>query len=46
MIAASAGRLEVVKLLLNRQADVNAINQNRQSSLHYAASKSHFDVKS
>lgn len=40
MIACSAGRLEVVRYLISLPlVDVNTPNNNRQTALHYAASK-------
>jgi len=44
MIAASAGREEIVKELVARGAQVNAVNQTGQCSLHYAASKDRYQV--
>lgn len=44
MIASSAGRDEVVKLLLELEADVNLANTNGLTCLHYAASKNHHAV--
>ncbi|KHJ89482.1 ankyrin repeat protein, partial [Oesophagostomum dentatum] len=45
MIAASAGRVEVVRYLLSLpEVDVNHRNTNRQTALHYAASKNHAEV--
>lgn len=43
-IAASAGRDEIVKALLGRGAQVNAVNQNGCTPLHYAASKNRHEV--
>lgn len=44
-IAASAGRDEIVKALLGRGAQVNAVNQNGCTPLHYAASKNRHEVE-
>lgn len=44
MIASSAGRVQIVYDLLGHDAQVNAVNNNGQSSLHYAASKGHLQV--
>lgn len=44
MLAASAGREDVVKLLLDKGADVNRKTKRGQSSLHYACSKGHIQV--
>ncbi|KAJ8730108.1 hypothetical protein PYW07_017146 [Mythimna separata] len=45
MLSSSAGRVEVVKLLLSKGADVNKKTSVRdQSSLHYACSKGHLEV--
>ena len=44
MIASSVGRGDIVTALISRGADVNAINQTGQTSLHYAASKNRDDV--
>ncbi|KIH54203.1 ankyrin repeat protein [Ancylostoma duodenale] len=45
MIAASAGRVEVVRYLLSlSEVDVNHRNNNRQTALHYAASKNHAEI--
>lgn len=44
MIAASAGRTEIVRHLLKCGADAKAANSTKQTSLHYAASKGHIDV--
>lgn len=44
MIASSVGRADIVAALISRGADVNAINQTGQTSLHYAASKNRDDV--
>jgi len=45
MIAVSAGKLETVKLLLAKGANITAANGNGQTSLHYAASKNYSDVR-
>lgn len=39
ILAASAGRLMVVKILIGAGADVNARNEGGHSALQYAASK-------
>lgn len=44
MIAASAGRTDIVRHLLQCGADATAKNSTKQTSLHYAASKGHIDV--
>ena len=44
MIAASAGREGIVRSLLTRGADVNAVNSTGQCALHYAASKDRYEV--
>lgn len=44
MIAASAGRAEIVRALLYQGADATAANARGQTALHYAASKGHLDV--
>lgn len=44
MIAASAGRTEIVSILLAFGANVNAINTNGNTALHYAASKNRHEV--
>lgn len=44
MIAASAGHEQVVSLLLAKGAQVNAVNNTGQCSLHYAASKDRYQV--
>jgi len=36
-IAAGRGHAEIVKLLLNRKADIRAVNQQKQTALHLAA---------
>uniref|UniRef100_A0A8B9V1R8 Proteasome 26S subunit, non-ATPase 10 n=1 Tax=Anas zonorhyncha TaxID=75864 RepID=A0A8B9V1R8_9AVES len=43
-IAASAGRDEIVKALLDKGAHVNAVNQNGCTPLHYAASKNKQEI--
>ena len=45
MIAASAGRTQIVVNLLGNSAQVNAVNRTGQCSLHYAASKDRYEVK-
>lgn len=44
ILAASAGRVNVVKLLLGKNANVNSKTNRGQSSLHYACSKGHKEV--
>lgn len=44
ILASSAGRIEVVKLLLGKGADVNKKTSRGQSSLHYSCSKGHLEV--
>ena len=44
MIASSAGRLQMVKDLIAKEAQVNAVNSTGQTPLHYAASKDHYEV--
>ena len=44
LLASSAGRLEVVRLLLGKGANVNKKNNRGQTSLHYACSKGHKEV--
>lgn len=44
MIAASAGRDQVVRLLIGRGANTNAQNTGGHSALQYAASKNHHEV--
>jgi len=45
MIASSAGRSDVVSLLLEYGASANAQNSTGQSALHYAASKQRLEAK-
>jgi len=45
IIAASAGKIDVVRLLLAKGADINAQNEGLHSALQYAASKNHPEVK-
>lgn len=45
MIACSAGRDEIVSYVLSCGAQVNAVNQTGQCSLHYAASKNRYKVQ-
>ena len=44
MIAASAGRDQIVSILITCGAQVNAVNQTGQCALHYAASKNRYEV--
>ena len=44
MIAASAGRFQIVKDLISKEAQVNAVNSTGQTPLHYAASKDRYEV--
>lgn len=44
ILAASAGRYEVVNLLAGRGANVNHKTNRGQSSLHYVCSKGHLEV--
>jgi ankyrin repeat protein len=44
MLASSAGHLKIVQKLLKHKSDPNSQNDNRQSALHYAASKNRFEV--
>lgn len=44
ILAASAGRFEVVRLLIGKKADVNHKTSRGQTSLHYASSKGHKEV--
>lgn len=46
MIASSAGRVDVVRYLLTLpDVDVKHTNSNKQTSLHYACSKNHVEVR-
>lgn len=45
MIAASAGRYQIILMLIRNGAQVNAVNQTGQCSLHYAASKNRYEVR-
>ena len=45
MIASSAGRDEIVSLLIGKDADVNLANQTGQTALHYAASRDRYEVR-
>lgn len=42
--AASAGQDETVKALLGRGAQMNAVNQNGSTLLHYAASRNRYKI--
>ncbi|CAC5380647.1 PSMD10 [Mytilus coruscus] len=44
MIAASAGRYQIILMLIRNGAQVNAVNQTGQCSLHYAASKNRYEI--
>lgn len=44
ILASSAGRLEVVRLLLGKGGNVNHKTNRGQTSLHYACSKGHKEV--
>jgi len=44
MIAASAGRHQIMSILITCGAQVNAVNQTGQCALHYAASKNRYEV--
>lgn len=44
ILASSAGRFEVVRLLIGKGANVNHKSTRGQSSLHYACSKGHIEV--
>ena len=44
MIAASAGREEIVSSLIAKGVQVNAINKTGQCPLHYSASKDRYNV--
>lgn len=46
VLAASAGRQEIVELLLKKGADVNVQTDQGHSALQYAASKGWFEVRS
>lgn len=39
ILAASAGRTQTVKILLNAGAEVNSVNEGGHSALQYSASK-------
>jgi 26S proteasome non-ATPase regulatory subunit 10 len=42
--AASAGHVDILQLLLNHGASVNAVNNDGRTPLHYAASWGHVDI--
>jgi len=44
IIAASAGKTQIVRLLLGKGADINSKNEGGHSALQYAASKNHSEV--
>jgi ankyrin repeat protein len=44
IVAAAYGRTEVVKLLLDKGADVNMGNEGSETALHYAARHGHTEV--
>ena len=43
-VAASHGRIEVVKILLNNGADMNAKTEDGHTPLHWAASHGHTEI--
>ena len=45
MIAASAGKNQIVANLIAHGAQVNAVNRTGQCPLHYAASKDRYEVR-
>ena len=46
MIAVSSGFTEIVELLLQKGANVNAQNENGQTCMHYVASRNRQRVRS
>jgi len=44
IIAAAAGRTDIVRILISKGADINAKNNGGHSALQYAASKNYPDV--
>ena len=43
-IAAQEGHVDVVKVLLQNGADVNAVDERKWTALHFAAQSGHVDV--